>query len=83
MSQKNDFGTICDLILSTILPAFPKGWIVVSINQDDLAMKGVHLDNKSQRPNKQLKTCLEDMTVSIQRRMATLHTPGLTNNGGL
>ncbi len=68
-STARDLGTVFELLNKVIIPNIQKERILVAINQCDLAMKGQHWDKRLRQPDRKLKEFLDELAVSIQRRV--------------
>lgn len=64
-----DMGTTYKLLNEVIVPNFQKDRIIVAINQADMAMKGRHWDERSEKPDETLMKFLEGKAESIRKRV--------------
>ncbi|MFA6808710.1 MAG: GTPase [Eubacteriales bacterium] len=64
-----DMGTTYHLLNEVIVPNIQKDRILVAINQADVAMKGRHWLRDVDKPDRYLKSFLEEQVLSIQRRV--------------
>lgn len=67
--SNRDMGTTYTLLNEVIVPNIQSDRIFVVINQADVAMKGHHWNSGSNTPDRTLLTYLDNMAVSIQRRV--------------
>ncbi len=67
--SNRDMGTTYTLLNEVIVPNIQSNRIFVVINQADVAMKGRHWNSGSNTPDHTLLTYLDNMAVSIQRRV--------------
>ena len=67
--SNRDMGTTYTLLNEVIVPNIQSDRIFVVINQADVAMKGHHWNSDSNTPDRTLLTYLDNMAVSIQRRV--------------
>ena len=67
--SNRDMGTTYTLLTEVIVPNIQSDRIFVVINQADVAMKGHHWNSSSNTPDRTLLTYLDNMAVSIQRRV--------------
>lgn len=67
--SNRDMGTTYTLLNEVIVPNIQSNRIFVVINQADVAMKGHHWNSGSNTPDRTLLTYLDNMAVSIQRRV--------------
>lgn len=64
-----DMGSTFQILNNVIVPNFPRDRILVAINQADIAMKGRHWDEGTNRPDYVLKQFLDQKAKDIQRRV--------------
>jgi len=76
--SSRDLGTAFQLLESVVLKTIEAKRVIVVINQADMAMKGRYWNEKTNKPDSELHSFLEEKADSVKRRIN--ESTGLTIN---